>query len=147
MTKGILHRLRCSSDQIEQAAALVANHMRFKDAPRMKQSTLKRFLRLPHFEEHMELHRLDCLSSHGSLQNYEFVKETLAATPEEHLKPGRLITGADLITMGLTPGPAFSRILTAIEDAQLEGAVTTREEALALARSYQPGAESPHPAK
>lgn len=137
MTKGILHRLRCSSEHIERAASLVANHMRFKDAQRMKQSTLKRFLRTPHFEEHLELHRLDCMSSNRNLENYEFVSQVLAQTPPEELKPARLITGDDLIALGLNPGPEFSRILTAVEDAQLEGSIGTREEALALARSLE----------
>jgi putative nucleotidyltransferase with HDIG domain len=130
----ILHRLRFSRDECEQVEALVANHMRFADVHHMKPGTLKRFLRLPHFEDHLELHRLDCLAAAGRLENYEFVQRTLRELPEEQLKPPPLITGRDLIEAGYTPGPLFSRVLDAVEDAQLEGRIATREEALALAR-------------
>ncbi|HKE29006.1 MAG TPA: CCA tRNA nucleotidyltransferase [Bryobacteraceae bacterium] len=133
---GILKRLRFSSTDTEQIEALVANHMRFKDVARMKDSTLKRFLRLPRFEEHLELHRIDCLSSNGNLENYNFVKRKLVELPAEQLKPPRLITGADLIEAGYTPGPQFSEILTAVEDAQLEGTLVTKEQALAWVRGH-----------
>ena len=138
MAEAILTRLRFSNDQIRQAAALVANHMRFKDAPQMRESTLKRFLRLENFPEHLELHRLDCLSSHGSLENYEMVKEKLVALPHAELKPLPLITGDDLIAAGYKPGPAFSMILAAVEDAQLESKISSREEAMALVRAQFP---------
>lgn len=134
MAAAILHRLRFSTDEIAQVKALVANHLRFKDAPRMRASTLKRFLRMDRFDEHLELHRLDCLSSHRNLDNYEFVRRKLAEIPPEALKPPRLLTGRDLIAAGYTPGPAFREILEAVETAQLEGRVSTREDALALAR-------------
>ena len=134
----ILCRLRFSRDEVEQVEALVANHMRFKDVEQMKDSTLKRFLRLPDFEEHLELHRLDCLASHGRLDNYEYVKRKLEQFPEEHLKPARLLTGADLIAAGYEPGPRFSTILAAVEDAQLEGRITTSGEALELVRRQFP---------
>ena len=130
----ILHRLRFSNDDIRQVEALIENHMRFKDAPGMKDSTLKRFLRLPQFDEHLELHRLDCLASHGSLDNYEFVRRRRTEFGEEQISPPRLVTGEDLIAMGQSPGPLFGRVLQAIEDAQLDGRVRTREEALAMAR-------------
>jgi poly(A) polymerase len=129
MAEEICRRFRFSNDDTEQIAALVANHLRFKDVPRMKQSTLKRFVRLPRFEEHMELHRLDCLSSHGSLENYEFVKRFLAETPPEAVRPQRLLTGEDLKAMGFRPGPMFREILQAVEDAQLEGTIRNHEEA------------------
>ncbi len=132
MARGILAKFRCSTEQIERVAALVANHMKFKDSQRMKQSTLKRFLRLPHFDEHLELHRLDCLSSNRNLENYQFMKRLYEETPAEALRPARLATGADLIRMGMQPGPEFSRILGMLEDAQLEGRVQSREQALAL---------------
>jgi poly(A) polymerase len=129
MAEEICRRFRFSNDDTEQIAALVANHLRFKDVPRMKQSTLKRFVRLPRFEEHMELHRLDCLSSHGSLENYEFVKRFLAETPPEAVRPQRLLTGEHLKAMGFQPGPMFREILQAVEDAQLEGTIRNHEEA------------------
>ena len=135
LTRAILGRLRFSNDDIRQVEALVANHMRFKDAPRMKDSTLKRFLRLDRFDEHLELHRLDCSSSHGWLDNYEYVRQRREEFGQERIAPLKLLTGGDLIAAGYTPGPLFGVVLQAVEDAQLEGRVATKEEALALARS------------
>ena len=126
----IFDRLRFSRDDASQVEALIEHHMRFKDVPRMKESTLKRFLRLSKFEEHLDLHRLDCLSSHGRLDTYDFVRRKLADLPAEQLRPKPLITGDDLIAEGFTPGPIFSEILAAVEDAQLEGRLTTRPAAL-----------------
>jgi putative nucleotidyltransferase with HDIG domain len=126
----ILSRLRFSRDQIEQVEALVANHMKFKDVPQMKESTLKRFLRLPSFDEHLELHRLDVMASNRRLESYEIVREKLGEMTEEHLKPERLLTGADLIAAGYEPGPQFTEILRAVEDAQLEGRIQTPAEAM-----------------
>jgi poly(A) polymerase len=138
LAERILTRLRFSREETEQALALVANHMRFADAARMRESTLKRFLRLPHFEEHLELHRIDALSSNGRLESYELAKRKLAEFSEERLKPKPLITGADLIAAGYAPGPLFSEILTAVEDAQLEGTLTTPGEAMAFVRERRP---------
>jgi poly(A) polymerase len=132
MSREILERLRFSNETTERVEALVANHMKFKDVQKMRDSTLKRFLRQDHFDEHLDLHRIDCLSSHGYLDAYEFTRERLAATPEEELRPPRLITGDDLIAKGYCPGPMFSRMLSVIEDAQLEGRIRSREEAFAL---------------
>jgi poly(A) polymerase len=130
MAEAICRRLRCSNDDTEQIVALVANHMRFKDVEQMRASTLKRFVRLPRFEEHLELHRLDCLSSHTRLDAYEQVRQVLTETPPEQIRPARLLTGDDLKEMGYSPGPIFSDILAAVEDAQLEGDVKTREAAV-----------------
>ena len=134
----ILERLRISRADAEQIEALIGNHMRFKDVPRMKESTLKRFLRLPKFEEHLELHRLDCLAAHGRLDNYDLVRRKLEELPNEQLKPVPLITGADLISEGYQPGPIFSKILTTVEDAQLENHIHTRDEALDLVKRNFP---------
>jgi len=138
LAHGILNRLRFSRGDMERVEALVANHMRFKDAHRMKESTLKRFLRMPGFGEHLELHRLDCLVSNQDLENYELVKRKLEELPEEQLKPAPLVTGADLIAEGYEPGPRFAGMLAAVEDAQLEGRVGSREEALAMVREMFP---------
>ncbi|HUI56525.1 MAG TPA: CCA tRNA nucleotidyltransferase [Bryobacteraceae bacterium] len=138
LAHNILHRLRFSRDEMDRVEALVAYHMRFKDLHRMKDSTLKRFLRLPDFEEHLELHRLDSLASHGHLENYELAKRKLAEFTEEHLKPEPLLTGASLIAAGYQPGPLFAQILTAIEDAQLEGRIHTFEEAMTMVRDQFP---------
>ena len=129
MAQDITRRLRFSNEDAEQIVALVDNHMRFKDVEQMRASTLKRFVRLPRFEEHLELHRLDCLSSHRRLESYGFVTRTLAETPPEQIRPARLLTGEDLLEMGYQPGPVFSEMLRAVEDAQLEGQLKTKDEA------------------
>ena len=99
----------------------------------MRSSTLKRFLRTDRFEDHLALHRIDCLSSHGELDNYAFCKAALENLEPEQIRPVPLINGRDLIAMGQKPGPAFKQVLRAVEDAQLEGRVTRRDEALRLA--------------
>ena len=129
MTEQICRRFRFSGEDTEQIVALVANHMRFKDVEQMRPATLKRFLRLPRFEEHLELHRLDCLSSHRRLDIYESLQRILRETPAEQIRPARLLTGNDIARMGYVPGPVFSEILRSLEDAQLEGQIKTREEA------------------
>ena len=134
MAEEICRRLRLSQDQTSQVAALVENHLRFRDAPQMRQSTLKRFLRLEKFEEHLELHRLDCLSSHRHLENYEFVRAKLRDLPPEAIRPRPLFNGDDLIQMGYRPGPRFKEILQAVEDAQLEGEISSQEEAMKFVR-------------
>lgn len=136
MAEEICRRLRFSNADTEQIAALVANHLRFKDVPQMKPATLKRFARLDRFDEHLELHRLDCMSSHRNLENYEFMRRFLAETPQEQVHPARLLTGDDLIRLGLRPGPRFKEILETAEDAQLDGKIATREEALRWATDY-----------
>jgi len=132
MAEEICRRFRMSNEDTEQVCALVANHMRFGDVKKMKESTLKRFLRLPEFDEHLALHRLDCLSSHRDLELYDFVREKISTMPAEQIRPEPLITGNDLIAAGYKPGPQFKEWLTAVEDAQLEGAIQTKEEALSL---------------
>ena len=138
MAETICRRLRFSNQDIEQVAALVANHMRFKDVGRMKVSTLKRFARLERFPEHLELHRLDCISSHGSLDAYNFVQHFLAETPAEQVRPPRLVTGEDLMALGFRPGPSYKVMLDAVEEAQLSGLIGTREQALAFVQQSFP---------
>ncbi len=135
MAAEICRRFRLSNEDTEQVLSLVANHMRFADVTRMKESTLKRFFRLPRFEEQLELHRLDCMSSHRDLGLYEFAKEKFHALPAEQIRPAPLITGDDLIAAGYQPGPMFKELLTAVEDAQLDGKISTKEEAMGLVRS------------
>lgn len=129
MAEAICRRLRFSNQDTEQIEALVANHMKFGAVEAMKKATLKRFVRLPLFDQHLELHRLDCLSSHRHLDSYEFVQRFLDETPPEQVRPERLLTGDDLLAMGFQPGPEFARILKGVEDAQLEGQLKTKEEA------------------
>ena len=120
MAEEICTRLRLSSRQTEHVVELVRHHLRFKDFPRMRRSTQLRFLRLPGFEEHLELHRLDCLASHGDLSTYEMAKRLLEETPAEEIRPAPLLRGDDLIAHGYSPGPMFKEILQAVENAQLE---------------------------
>jgi poly(A) polymerase len=130
MAEEICRHMRFSKDDTEQILALVDNHMRFADVMKMKESTLKKFMRLPRFEEHMALHRADCLASHGKLGSYEFIREKQKEIPPETMRPTPLVTGNDLISQGRKPGPQFRQILNAVEDAQLEGRLPSREAAL-----------------
>lgn len=130
MGGAICRRLRFSNEDTEQILALIQHHMRFGQVLLMKESTLKKFLRLPRFDEHLELHRLDCESSHGLLTAYDFARDKLNSTPPEVMRPEPLINGNDLIAAGYSPGPQFKEILSAVEDLQLEGTLSNREQAL-----------------
>jgi len=134
MAEEICRRLRFSKHHTEQIARLVANHMRFADVKEMRPATLKRFFRLPRFDEHLEMHRLDCLASHRDLSLYNFAREKLAEMPPEQIRPRPLLSGDDLIAMGYTPGPRFKQILAAVEDAQLEGRLSNNEQAREFVR-------------
>jgi poly(A) polymerase len=134
----ICRRLRFSSSDTQLILALVNHHMRFGHVPRMNQSTLKRFLRMPEFDQHLALHRLDCLGSHGDLRTYKFVKEKLAEIPPETMRPRPLVNGDDLIAAGHRPGPKFREILNAVEDAQLDGRLPSRAAALEFVRRAFP---------
>jgi poly(A) polymerase len=138
MAAEICRRFRFSNEETRQVVALVENHMRFADAARMKASTLKRFFRLEGFEEHLALHRMDCLAGGGNLEHWEFVRERWLAMPEEAVRPQPLITGRELIAAGYKPGAGFKEMLRAVEDAQLEGTIGTAEEALRLVRERFP---------
>jgi poly(A) polymerase len=131
----VLRRFKFSNADTETILSLIGQHMRFMHVRDMRPGTLKRFLRQPDFDLHLALHRLDCLGSHGLLENFTYCQEALAALPEEALRPPRLLTGHDLIALGLTPGPLFREILAAVEDAQLNGEIGDPEEARALVRA------------
>jgi poly(A) polymerase len=146
MAEEICRRFRFSNEETRQILALVANHMRFKDVPQMKPATLKRLVRMEKFPEHLELHRLDSLSSHGKLDNHDLVRRFIEETPAEQVRPARLLTGDDLIALGLKPGPGFKAILYNVEEAQLDGSIQTRAAALQLAKDLaakQPGSGKP----
>ena len=134
MTAEICRRFRFSNEEMRQTVALVENHMRFMDTGRMKESTLKRFFRLEGFEQHLALHRMDCLAGSGHLDHWEFVRERWQAMPKETVRPRPLITGRDLIVAGFQPGAAFKEMLRVVEDAQLEGTISTVDEALRLVK-------------
>ncbi len=138
MAEEICERLRFSNHDTAQVLALVDNHMRFGHVMRMKESTLKKFLRLPGFDEHLALHRADSLASHGNLSTYDFLQKKLTETPPENIRPAALITGDDLIAAGYPPGPRFREILESVEDAQLEGRLVSRDAALEFIRREFP---------
>ncbi|HEY6768101.1 MAG TPA: CCA tRNA nucleotidyltransferase [Candidatus Sulfotelmatobacter sp.] len=138
MAEEICRRLRFSSGDKEQILALVDNHMRFGHVSRMKDSTLKKFMRMPRFDEHMALHRADSLASHGNLATYEFLRKKLTEIPPETMRPLPLINGDDLIAAGHAPGPKFREILETVEDGQLEGRLPSREAALDFVRREFP---------
>jgi len=129
MSKKICKKLRFSNKQIEIITSLVREHLRFKDVFNMRESTLKRFLGMPHFEDHLALHLADCLASHGSTEAYDFVKRRLEEFKQEEIRPRPILSGYDLIEMGYKPGPIFSEILDSLEEAQLEGIVKDKDEA------------------
>jgi poly(A) polymerase len=130
IAEAICERLRFSNHDTAQILALIENHMRFGQVMRMKESTLKRFLRLSGFEEHMALHRADSLASHRNLSTYELLRKKLTEIPPQKIRPAPLINGNDLIAAGYVPGPRFREILDAVEDAQLEGRLTSGEAAI-----------------
>jgi poly(A) polymerase len=142
MAEEIGQRFRMSNDDIAQIMALVANHLRFADVKHMKESTFKRFIRLPKFDEHLELHRMDCLASHGILDLYYYTREKISKLPPEQVHPHPLITGHDLLAAGYEQGPSFKEILSAVEDAQLEGRLHSKEEALDFVREEFPAEKS-----
>lgn len=134
----ICRRFRFSNDETRQTLALIDNHMRFADAERMKTSTLKRFFRLERFEEHLALHRMDCMAASGNLDHWKYVRDRWQAMPEETVRPRPLITGRELIAAGYVPGAGFKEILRTVEDAQLEGSIASVEEAMELVRELFP---------
>jgi poly(A) polymerase len=138
IAEAICKRLRFSNDDTTRILALVDNHMRFGHVSRMKESTLKRFMRLPAFDEHLALHRADSLASQHNLSTYNFLRQKLAETPEETIRPSSLVNGDDLIAAGYRPGPKFKEILGAVEDAQLEGQLVSRDAALEYIRREFP---------
>jgi poly(A) polymerase len=136
MAGAICNRLRFSNEETKQISSLVKNHMRFGDVRAMKESTLKRFLRLEDFPEHLELHRMDCMAAHGDLSLYEFAKAAYEAHPEDAVRPVLLLTGRELVAAGYRPGENFKEMIAFAEDAQLEGLVRTTDEAMALVRKH-----------
>jgi poly(A) polymerase len=125
----IMQRLRFSRALRETVLDLIGQHMMFMNVQKMRPARLKRFLRMPDFDLHLELHRLDCLASHGMLDNYEFCRNQLETSSLEELHPPRLLTGDDLIASGFAPGKIIGEILKALEEEQLEGRISTKEDA------------------
>jgi poly(A) polymerase len=135
MADTILHRLRYSNDVINAVVPMVARHMQFMNVKQMRTAKLKRFMAEPNFEHEMELHRVDCGSSNGLTDNYDFIQTKAVEFAAEPLIPPPLVTGRDLINLGLQPGPRFKEILEAIQTEQLEGRILDRQPALDYLKS------------
>lgn len=150
MTEAILRRLRFSNEEIEQIVLCVAEHMRFRHVQEMRPSKVKRILARPTFAEELELHRLDCVASHGSVENVEFLLKKTAEMPPEVVRPKALVNGRDLLEIGFTPGKLVGAVLREIEELQLEERLESREAALAYAqerlRGGAPASDSTGPA-
>lgn len=133
MSEEILRRLKYPNDVIEPTVEAVANHMVFKDVQKMRISRLKRFMARPGFEDEMELHRVDCQSSNGFSDNYDFIRQKQEEFGHDPLPliPKPLINGHELMAMGIPKGPQVGELLTAVQNLQLEGVLTTSEEAFA----------------
>jgi len=138
MSKKICRKLKFSNKQIEIIYSLIREHLKFKDVFNMRTSTLKRFIGMPYFQEHMALHLADCLASHGITKAYDFIVQQLNEFEEEEIKPKPLIGGNDLISIGYTPGPIFSEILHFVEESQLEGDITTPDDAIKAVTAKYP---------
>jgi poly(A) polymerase len=136
MAEAILRRLKYSNKTIEDVCAMVANHMNFMNVRFMKTAKVKRFMARPTYEQEMELHRVDCASSNGITENYDFLREKEQEFAAEPLIPTPLVTGKDLINLGYTPGPQFKKILQAIQTEQLEGKITERNQAIAWLKEH-----------
>lgn len=134
IAREIMRRLRFSNEEIDGVSECVANHMKFMDVQKMRAGKLKQFISRPHFDEEMELHRVDCTASHGMLDNLAFLKEKLKEYANEELRPKPFVSGNDLIELGMKPGPAMKPVLEELYELQLEGAHKTRDEALAWAK-------------
>ena len=137
MADTILHRLKYSNHTIDEVCAMVANHMNFMNVQMMRTAKVKRFMARPTYEDEMELHRVDCASSNGFTDNYEFLRAKEQQFASEPLIPPPLITGKDLIELGLSPGPQFTEILNTIQTEQLEGHLTNKEEAIDYLRNKE----------
>jgi poly(A) polymerase len=134
ITERILRRLRFPNDEIAQIAQCVAGHMRFQHVQQMRPAKLKRLLARETFPVELELHRIDCSASHRNLENYDFLKAKATELPPAVIKPVPLLTGHDLLDLGLTPGPTVGQILREVEELQLEEQLKSRAEALAYAQ-------------
>ena len=138
MAEQVLARLKAPNSFMESVCECIDNHMNFMNVTKMRLSTLKKFLARPTFEDEMELHRVDCLASHGDISNYEFLRQKQREIPRDEVKPGPLLSGKDLIGLGHVPGPNFKKILAEAYDAQLEGKISTREESINWAKENHP---------
>ena len=138
VTEKILERLRFSNDEKDAIVTCVKNHMRFKEVQHMRPGKLKRLLQSNTFQQELELHRIDCSSSHGNLDNWEFLKKKLEEYSQEEIEPKPLVTGNDILALGISPGPLVGKILEEVQELQLEGTLSSREQALVWIEAHYP---------
>lgn len=136
VSEKILERLRFSNREKEEIVICIKNHMRFKEVQRMRPGKLKRLLQQGTFPEELELHRIDCASSHGNLGNWEFLKKKLGEYSQEEIAPQPFVTGDDLLHLGFAEGPLVGKILEELKELQLEGELSSREEALSWIKAH-----------
>lgn len=129
MAEKILKRLRFPRKQVDEIVACVKNHMQFKDVKQMRKSTLHRLLLRETFPLELELHKLDCLGSNGSLEHYDFLIEQAEDLKKKPAIRPPLLTGKDLIKLGMNPGPAMGALLHEIRDKQLAEELKTPRQA------------------
>src|SRR6202008_2673566 len=139
MAEEVMTRLRFPRHEIDLVVDAVRNHMVFKDVQQMRPAKLRRFMARPNFGIELELHRVDCAGSHGDLENYHFLVDKAAEFANEPLIPPLLVRGDDLIAMGLKQGPRIGELLEAVQTAQLDGEIKTRDEAMQLLKTLEPG--------
>jgi poly(A) polymerase len=132
MADDILRRLKFPNDVVEPVVEAVDRHMMFKDVQKMRVSRLKRFMAQPHFQDELELHRVDCMSSNGLTDNYDFLlaKQSEFAAEQKPLVPPPLVNGRDVMALGIPAGPRVGELLAAVQDMQLEGALKSHEDAM-----------------
>ncbi|MFR4223555.1 MAG: hypothetical protein ACLT38_07880 [Akkermansia sp.] len=138
MARVILRRLKYSNAVVDAVCSMVERHMRFINVRQMRKSTLRMFMNAPHFRDELELHRLDCLSSNGLMDNWQFVRDAMDSYRDAPLVPPPLVTGRDLLDLGLPPGPDFRKWLSRLQELQLEGTLRTRKEALLMLGQIAP---------
>jgi putative nucleotidyltransferase with HDIG domain len=138
MAEHLLRRLKAPSALIEDVYEIIVNHMNFMNVQKMRLSTLKKFLARPTLEDELELHRVDCLASHGDISNYDFIRKKQTEMPVQEIKPPALLNGRDLIALGMTPGPLFGKILDETYDLQLEEKLATKDEAVEWVKKTYP---------
>jgi poly(A) polymerase len=134
----VCRRLKLSNEKRKKVVDVVTNHMRFIHAREMRESKLRKMLQRETFLDELEMHRADCVASHGSLEIYDFLKEKFGSLPEEEIKPPPLIGGQDLIDLGFSPGPLFGEILRTVEEMQLEGKLASKEAAIEWVKMNYP---------
>jgi poly(A) polymerase len=138
MAESILTRLKFPNQIISAVVTAVANHMKFMHVQEMRPAKVRRWLAEPSFADELELHRVDCLGSNGLLDNWEFMRTKLTEAAETRTLPPWLVSGRDLLAAGYTSGPRMANVLRDVHDAQLDGLVNSKDEAMAWVLTRHP---------